>query len=400
MKRLEDLNPREVLDLLMSKKSKKAMLRTLRRVKKAKEAKEARAALSKNVLLMLLCLMMVLAPGPAWATVVNAPEPFYIYTSMPNTVLVASSYLLANSQANDGTLFTEITVSWEVQSGDIVEIRWWDKYGNAMPTTTLDTSSTSQRAVSVTPPSGAYAAKLVLRTGSTEGDRYAWWHSATNTNNITTIFPDPELAGGGGSTGGSVPSGGTGTTVIVDNSDVVSALNEVKSQLSSISSDVNGHFNAVRGKLDDVIGKLGDLNDYLMTPRVPEPFDTTLPQVSFDPTPPTIEEPYMQPYAYNRPAPAIPPPTDTSGPLPYAPDPEHLVMAHDPPAQVEQPLEKDDPIARNTPLQRDPVVKDDPLPRDPVNMDPPLQRDLVARDDPLPRDNPVSREEPIGREAL
>lgn len=347
--------------------------------------------ISRKILSLLAVVsLIIIQPVSAWASVIYASNPVYISTSTPDTMIVSSSYMLANSAANDGTTFTDVSVSWELQEGDQIQIQWWDKFSNSMGSTTLDTSNPSSRAVSVTPPSGAYAAKLVLRTGSASGNRYFWWHSVSNTNNITVIYPDPDISIGG-ETGGSVPSGGTSTTVVVDNSDVVEALRDIKNQLNSLSSDVHSQF-------QDVIGKLGDLKNYFTTPRVPDPFDVEpLPEVSFDPTPPDISEPYQQPYTYDRPEPSVPATVDSPEPLPYAPDPQ--IMEHDQPLQIEQPRQKDNPLARDnplvpdSPLPLDPVIKQDPLTPDPV-----IKQEPITRDAPITPDNPVARETPISPE--
>lgn len=349
--------------------------------------------ISRKILSLLAVVgLIIIQPVSAWASEVYASAPVYISTSTPNTLIVQSDYMLANVYANDGTLFTQIAVSWELQPGDQVEIRWWDKYANAMPTTTLDTSSVSQRAFTVTPPSGAYAAKLVLRTGSGEGMRYAWWHSATNTNNITTIYPDPDISTGG--MGGSIPSGGTSTTVVVDNSDVVSAVNSVKSQLSDLSSDVNSHYSSVKSRLDTISSDVKDIYSYISTPRTPANFDVEpLPRVSFDSSIPDFSEPYQEPYRYDRSDPVVPAPASQPEPLPYAPDPQ--VIPHDDPVPQQEPVQKDAPVVRENPLARAPVYMDDPLQKDPVSMDPPLQRDYVAPDPPVQKDSPISLDEPI-----
>lgn len=354
-----------------------------------------RSNISRKILsLLTLISLIIIQPVTAWASVVYAPEPAdYISTSAPNTLIVQNRYMVANIYANDGTLFTQLSVSWELQPGDQLEIRWWDRQINFISTTTLDTSNISRRAVSVTPPSNAYAAKLVLRTGSGEGTRYAWWHSAANTNNITTIFPDPEIS----SDEGSIPSSGSNTTVVVDNSDVVSAINSVKSQLNNLTSDVNGHYSAVRNRLDTISSDIKNIYSYISTPRTPSNFDIEpLPRVSFDSGIPDISEPYQEPYRYDRADPVVPAPASQPEPLPYAPDPQ--VIPHDDPVPQQEPLQKDVPVARENPLSRTPVNMDDPLQMDPVSMDPPLQREYVAPDPPLQRDSPIAPDVPLSRE--
>lgn len=345
--------------------------------------------ISRKILRLLAVVsLVIIQPVSAWASVTYASNPVYISTSTPDTMIVSSLYMLANYAANDGTTFTDVSVSWELQEGDQIQIKWWDKFNNSLGYMTLDTSNPSSRAVMVTPPSGAYAAKLVLRTGSASGNRYFWWHSATNTNNITTIYPDPDISTGG--MDGSVPSGGTSTTVVVDNSDVVGALREVQDQLNSLSSDVHNQFQRV-------IGLLGDINNYLTTPRVPDPFDVQpLPDITFDPNPPDISEPYQQPYTYDRPDPSMPQSVDSPEPLPYAPDPQ--VMAHDQPMQIDQPLQLDHPVQRSTPLQQQAVPRQDPIALEPVIKQDPLQRDPVIKEDPIARDTPIIRDAPLTKD--
>lgn len=341
--------------------------------------------LRKMCLIGVFAVIVFMNPGTVWASTVSCPAS-YVSTSEPGITKVHAEYLLANTEARSGT-FTAITMSWEIQSGDRIKIQWWDENLNSLGTSQVSVSSTSARRASISYPSGAYAAKIVLETGSSEGYRCVWWKTATNSLGNTVIFNDPNLSG---------------------NEEQSSAFRNIKK-----------------------------IYDYISTPSTPQPiqtpsmppvpYDTTpiqspqLPTKNIDPNPPPISEPYQQPYKYDRPDPSIPEPVAPPAPLPYAPDP--VEVPHDdpidtePPGTIESPVDQDPPGTIDTPREMDPpgvgdpVQIDPPLPieppmvsdpvqieppiaRDPVQMDPPGVRDTVPMDPPLQPTTPYTAESP------
>jgi len=371
----------------------------------------------KITLIIIACLCAAL---PALAATYYADNPAYVYTSTPDATVVQSDTLWGSTPDHSVEL-TSTEVDWLVQDGDQVSINWYDVNGDVISVTDLNMSDATP--VTAAAPSGTYSAKLVLNTGSAAGERWAWWHSATNANGDTTIFPDPDTGGGGGG------DGDVDLTPVVDELQVIQGqLDDIKGQLDT--TPVVDELQAIKGKLDTIISDTGEINtkageiknelvqlnvtadetntgvqntySYLSTPRQADAIDTSaLGDVpAIDPTPPPVEEPYQEPYQYNRNTiPEMPPTIDSPGPLPIAPDP--VVMEHDEPAQVDPPAELDeplqpDPVNMDEPISPDPVSMDPPVTPDPVNMDPPVTPDPpIQRDEPIEWDEPIARDEPI-----
>lgn len=370
---------------------------------------------------------------PALATTYTASSPVYVSSSTSNTTVVQTDILWGVQLTHDVPI-TSGTVSFSLQQGDQVSVNWLDSSGNLVTTTNLDTSGAS---ASVSAPSGAYGAQLVLNTGSSTGDRTAWWTSVANANGDSTSFPAPSTGGGSTEDGTTID-----ITPIVDSlqviqdqlttiqgqldnissgsstssgqlEDIVSAINNETSTLGGKLDDVTGQLDSIGGQLDDIKGQLDtidshvvDIYDYISTPRTSQPFTMNLPQMTVDPTPPPITEPPQQPYTYDRNLPQMPPFIDSPGPLPLAPDP--TAMAHDPPAQInpprqaEQPLTPD-PVNRQQPMTVDPVTRDNPLQPDPVNREQPIAQDPVTREAPrtiTPSviEQPITMSAPVGTE--
>ena len=357
----------------------------------------------RKIFALAVALALLVAASPAWATTVNWPSPFYVYTSASNTTLVSTDYLLASS-VNDGTLLTDATVSWQIQPGDGIGIQWFDRTGTQISSSHLDTSNTTATGVDVTPPSNAYAAKLVLITGSGSGDRYVWWHTSTNSLGVVTIYPDPTVSQPPPNSGGTTPTSGgggsvtTSTTTNVDMSGVIDAINAVGGQLSTIINNQGTmitQLDDVKGKLDTVISTLGDMDSYLTTPRQSQSLDTSAlgDAPTFDPTPPPVTEPPQQPYTYDRQTPQMPPYVDSPGPLPVNPDP--VAMAHDPPAQVDPPATMDQPRTPDPVHVDAPLTPNQPLSITPPHMDAPLTPDPVHMDAPLTPQTPAQPQQPL-----
>lgn len=407
-------------------------------------------------IILALALLFTLPFDMAYADTITASSPAYIYTSSPNTT-VEDRYMLAGTYqgnpplaSDPGIYLTSVSVSWLVQSGDQLAIKYFDYQGNLIGTRTIDPNTTTPP-YSDTPPAGTYAAKLVLTSGDISGDRYFWYESVSNTNGITVLYPAPVsgsgiIGGGGGEPPPPPPPSSDPmltelqninsqlntitrklNTLIANSATMISQLGLIGDYLSSINSllsqavnelqGVNSRLDTVNDKLDTVNsqlsaikGKLNDIYTYLSTPRTANTITVNPSTPYFSPYPNMPEPPYTTPYQYNRDQylPQMPPEEPSPGPLPPIPAP--TVMEHEPPVQRDQPITKDTPLERepairDQPLQKDPVVRDEPLPRDPVVRDNPLSRDPVVRDSPLSRDpviqrdTPLQREEPIVRDA-
>lgn len=301
-------------------------------------------------------------PGTVWASTVSCPAS-YVSTSETGITKVHVEYLLANTESRNGT-FTAITMSWEIQSGDRIKIQWWDENLDSLGTSQVSVSRTSARNTSISYPSGAYAAKIVLETGSSEGYRCVWWKTATNSLGNTAVFSDPDLSG---------------------NADRSSAFRDLKK-----------------------------MYDYISTPRTPSPIQPpslpsipynqapiqppSLPPKTFNPEPPPISEPYQPPYKYERPEPSVPNPESPPAPLPYAPDP--VDIPHDDPGTIDNPKPLDPPVEQEPPGTKDPVQLDPPREMDPPGVGDPVQMDPPITMEPPKASEPVQMEPPMVRDPV
>ncbi|ADI02563.1 hypothetical protein [Syntrophothermus lipocalidus] len=384
-------------------------------------------------LAVILSFLTVLANTPlVWAEVTYSSECIVASTSETNTT-VGSLYVTADPEHRLGYYITQLKVSWEIQPGDSVRVRWWDGQATELQATVLDTGQVSVREQTVTVPSSACTAQIELTSGTATGNRYAWMKECTNNYGNTTVFVDPDIptepppeepppeepppSGGGTDLSGVITElqniggqlrdiGGDVATIKSRMSDVISGISEVtdtldtiSSQLDSISSDMNSQFNAVKSRLDTISSDLAvvkndlqTVKNYLTTPRTAQGLQVNpLPTVTFDSTVPDMSEPYQEPYEYDRPDPELPPAVFSPEPLPLAPDPE--VMPHDEPVQMEQAVVPNEPLTRDQPLTRESSVMDQPLSREA-----PRQQDPVIMQDPLTREQPITRNTPYGRE--
>lgn len=386
--------------------------------------------------MLVLALIVTLIPSRVFAADYNHQNPYYLYTATPNIYLISNQYLVANAQSNDGTLFTDLKVSWEIKQGDTVKVVFYNRSSNQISTVTLSSSSNlSARNVSVDVPAGAYALKLILDSGSAEGNRYFWVTYAATTNSslgytTNNYFPDPTIEPDPveppveppPSQGGDQPGGGdTSQTIVIDNSEMVSLLQQllvkldgfscicnnlqiISGKLDQLTFDINAHFGVIEGQLEQINDdmnthfenieeKFDELNDYLMTPRTPDSYtNQDIPGVSFDPTPPEIEEDYAEPYVYDRPDPIVPDPIDSPPPLPTNPDP--TIMEHDLPIAQDNPVSPAAPVTPTAPLQPDAASMDPPLAKTPVTMNAPLERDQVSMDQPITQNAPITKDSP------
>lgn len=386
-------------------------------------------------------------PIPAWAATFYPSTPVYV-TAYENSSALSDADLIANANRTYPPYLQSVTIEWAaITSSDTVKIIWYDVSYNQMGETIVTSSGQTLSA-----PTNCWAAKISLTTGSDPGKRYVWVSQATDTFGNLSIFPAPDTSDAG--SGGTTPPPSDGTTppssdpvltelqninsqlntitgklntLIANSGTMISQLGVIGDYLSSINSllnqavnelqGVNSRLDTVNDKLDTVNsqlsaikGKLNDIYTYFSTPRTANTITVNPSTPYFSPYPNMPEPPYTTPYQYNRDQylPQMPPEEPSPGPLPPIPAP--TVMEHEPPVQRDQPITKDTPLERepairDQPLQKDPVVRDEPLPRDPVVRDTPLSRDPVVRDSPLSRDpviqrdTPLQREEPIVRDA-
>lgn len=377
---------------------------------------------------ILTLIMIILIPAASYGRDIYKTEPNYIYTAISNTSIVQDGYYVANASSNDGTLFTNISVSWEIKEGDSLEIRWYDRWQNRISMTSLDIDNTSVRNRAVSVPSGTYGAKLVLITGSATGNRYFWYATSDTTSGIHAIWPDPTIEPDPEDpptepppSVGDEPVGGSVPTIVVDNSEMISLLQQllvkldgfscicnnlqiISGKLDQLTLDINAHFGVIEGQLDQINDdmnthfenieeKFDDLNNYLMTPRQPDSYtNQDIPGVSFDPTPPEIEEDYAEPYVYDRPDPVVPDAIDSPPPLPTNPDP--TIMEHDLPIAQDNPVSPAAPVTPTAPLQPDAANMDPPLAKTPVTMSAPLERDQVSMEQPITQNAPITKDSP------
>ncbi|MGB9623182.1 MAG: hypothetical protein ACPL07_04975, partial [Candidatus Bathyarchaeia archaeon] len=226
-------------------------------------------------IILALALLLTLPFDMSYADTITASSPAYIYTSSPNTT-VEDRYMLAGAYHGDpplasdpGIYITGVSVSWLVQSGDQLAIKYFDYQGNLIGTRTIDPNTTAPP-YSDTPPAGTYAAKLVLTSGDISGDRYFWYESTSNNNGITVLYPAPVSGsgiiggggGGGGGTGGGEeePPPSSGEEPPPEQSDpVVTELQGIKSQLDMIIEQLDD----VLENSDTMISELRVIKNYL-----------------------------------------------------------------------------------------------------------------------------------------
>ncbi len=147
----------------------------------------------KKFLLLILTVALVLQLFTVMASAdTHFPDPMVAHTSEPNTQVTPGKYATAYTDGSPG-YFTDIKVSWEIKSGDVVKVNFWDGNANKLSSTTMDTTQTSVRSRSINLPSGAYSAQIELSSGSALGNRYAWIKQATNNIGNTGYWPDPEI---------------------------------------------------------------------------------------------------------------------------------------------------------------------------------------------------------------
>lgn len=399
-------------------------------------------AVKPVVVLLVLAVMMNVNVQAAWAEVTYSQDCVCAQTSQTNTT-VGSLYVTADPEHRLGYYITQLKVSWEVQSGDTVRIRWWDGQASELQATVLSTTQTSVREQIVTAPSSACTAQIELTSGNASGNRYAWIDECTNNYGNTTVFVDPvietepppeepppeepppeepppeqppstvdlsgvitelqniqnQLSGIGNDLGAVKNRMGE---IISEIGDVKDSLNTINDRLNDIASDMNSQFNAVKSRLDTISSDLAvvkndlqTVKNYLTTPRTAQGLQVNpLPTVTFDSTVPDMSEPYQEPYEYDRPDPELPPAVFSPEPLPLAPDPE--VMPHDEPVQMEQAVVPNEPLTRDQPLTRESSVMDQPLSREaPRQQDPVIMQDPLTREQPITRNTPYSRENPL-----
>ena len=397
----------------------------------------------RKITFLFFMTLSLLLPVQAFATDYYIEEFCGIHTSMPSSTIEDVRYIVSGQQTMLGTI-TSATVKFLVQSGDQAKIKWYDQNGSLISTETINMGSSP---VTATPPSGVYRGRLVIVTSSSEGDRWVWWHCFSASGGNTHYYADPDTSGSpdpGGSTVDLSPVinklsaiqsqldtviskynavlnqlatiQGQLTTIQGQldtlNSNVVTKFNAVLDQLTTIQEQlttVQGQLTTIQGQLDTLNSNVVDIYEYFSTPRTSAPMTVEMPHLTVDPTPPPVEEPYQEPYIYNRPTQQyeLPPMVDSPGPLPWAPEP--TIMPHDPPAEIgppkeiEQPRQRDpvqvepprvqDPSNREEPRAVSPVGRDTPLAPTPVSMDPPHAQDPPNREAPRTQ-APPSREEP------
>lgn len=368
-------------------------------------------------------MLIILSISPiAEATTGYAEYPVYAFLNVANYnqmlfnhTYPSLEYVVADTSKGNpptnidpGVTLTQVSFKFSAKWADRVEVYWYDWQDNQIGTNNIEL--TGSQPLVVTAPSGAYAVKARLFSSNVDGWRHLWFNSATNSVGNTVLFPEPDGVGGedpgGGDPGGGDPVSSSDIIerlddIISNQEDLLTKTEAVKNRLGDVVSRLdtaNNHLNAIRSDVNDLRG-------YIMTPRqsVPLSIGNLLPTPVIDPTTPSIEEPYQQPYKYNRTQPSMQPFEDSPGPLPINPEPDHYIMPHDPVTEREQPLSLDtprqrDPVIKDQPLTLDPVILDDPRQRDPVILDEPIQRDPVLRDEPIIRENPLSPDAPLQRE--
>lgn len=347
------------------------------------------------------------------------------YAAYPNETSESALYITADSQHRPGYRLQNVQISWEIKAGDTVEVWFWDGNAVELQKFTTTPSNKSVRKYSVTPPTGATTAQIVIKSGSANGNRYAWIKQFDNNQGDTAIFIDPTIDEDPDDPDDpddpGDPSTGTDLTEVIAginevrgaingmSSGIITEFQGVRSQLTNLTSDMNNQFEGVKSRLDTISNDVSvirsdvavirndvaAMKNYFITPRSPSPLHMDpLPQPVMDPSIPDLTEPYQTPYTYDGDEPTVPPADFGPGPLPFAPDPE--VMPHDDPLVSDAPRILDNPVPRENPRAKDPVIKEDPHPMDSAKMDPPWAVDTpTTRQDPLGPDAPLGRENPI-----
>lgn len=357
---------------------------------------------TKRFISLLVICCMFLLPVPAFAATYYAGTSIYLYLEAGDSnVQFSGSYHWAQSVP---PLASITIVNNNFNSNCNVRVDWYDSYNNIIGTSNVSSNGSNK----INGPAGnthfaIYGSCSDDETPSPQPWSYIAYETDSQGNIL--IFDVPSAPPNGSEPG-------------VDITPVVNAIEVIQGQLSTIHGQfdnatsrltaIQGHVNTIQGQistvqdqfetvidqLDTVQGQINtldshvqDIHDYISTPRTSQPITVNIPQVSIDPTPPPVEEPYQQPYQYNRPTGQyeLPPMVDSPGPLPLIPDP--VTMEHDLPAVIDQPIQADQPV------QVDPAYVEDPIIRDPINMEQPIVQEPVRIEQPIAQDPPM-REEP------
>lgn len=361
-------------------------------------------------------------------TVYAATE--YISTDQPNTTVIDDEYLRADSQYPDPTdELTSITVKYYCYPDDRLYIIHYDINGNEISQQQVPVATSGIYTYS--PPSGTFATKLKMVTGSSTGTRYFWYSKATNNKGLTVTFDDPIKNYGIIDTGTEPPSEeppseGNSCDICVELGEIKSILNTllsdiydeityIKSELQQVNSNLDNIYYSVdnnfqmvlyelyyanstltsiksdtddiRETTHDIRDTVEDIYDYLSTPRDADIYITSvnIPNVNK----PSIPERERNTGEEDTLSLSMPGDVMSPGPLPTIPEP--VIMEHEEPREIQEPMQPQEPIQQQQPIQQQEPLQ----PQDPIQRQEPLEQQYIQPQPPISPQTPKYPQTPI-----
>lgn len=310
---------------------------------------------------------------PVYANTYIADKPHYTSTYKANTT-VESDFLAADiTGSSPGTVLTDVLVSWQIQSDDLLYIDVYDYNNNLVRTIDVDSTSLSEWKISYS--INSRKIKLRIETSSIVAMRYFWVNSASNNDGNTTIFPDPSgVSPDPDPEPDPNPPGPDDSPVIIINLPPCEPPPVLDVNIIGVENPIPIYFpDPPPAPKAPSINPLPNPSSY-----IPKPNDFDL-----EPDMPSYNPRHYDPskdgdiFRYDPPPLEIPEPIPSPGPLPSIPDP--VIMPHD------EPISKDDPkIIENPIISENPFIPEEPKEIDPVNIETP--RDKTGYEPEPPRD--------------
>ena len=144
--------------------------------------------MKKCMILAIVIMLISIQVIPVQASTVSNPEYAFCSAAANNCAGYGNDWISGNT----GTTITSIKVSWNVASGDSGIIEYLDSNGQQMSTTSQITMSPIiNNNFTITPPSGAASAKIILSCGSGGKPRWFWFNEVDFSDGSNDTFPDP-----------------------------------------------------------------------------------------------------------------------------------------------------------------------------------------------------------------
>ena len=118
--------------------------------------------------------------------------PVFCEGNAYNSAIYANNWIYSGLVGSSMPTITSIQGSWLVPAGDTGIIKYRDANGKDMTTiSTIDSTNVTNNTFTVTPPSGAAYALLILSTGNGSVNRWLWFNQISFSDGSTDVFYDP-----------------------------------------------------------------------------------------------------------------------------------------------------------------------------------------------------------------